>query len=83
VCARYRGNDDDNGLVHESVSESGRVADLRAGEGSENGEEEPQTSCFPSDKLHAPKLTHVFLKLHELHLTLVPLSQKLRTTQLM
>jgi hypothetical protein len=33
----------------------------------------PQRVGFPSYKLHAPRLTHVFLKLHELYLTLVPL----------
>jgi hypothetical protein len=50
----------------------------------ENGENgPPQRAGFPSYKLHAPRLTHVFLKLHELHLTLVPFPQELRTTQIM
>jgi hypothetical protein len=35
-------------------------------------EANPQRTGFVSYKLHAPRLTHVFLKPHEFHLALVP-----------
>jgi hypothetical protein len=42
ACSEVDNGDD--GSVRESVGESGKMVDLRAGEGRENGEEEPPTS---------------------------------------
>jgi hypothetical protein len=44
VCACSEVDDGEDGSVHESLGESGKMDDLQVGEGHENGEEEPPTS---------------------------------------
>jgi hypothetical protein len=44
------------------------------GERHESEGRTPQQAIFPNYKLLALRLTHVFLKLHDLQLTLIPFS---------
>jgi hypothetical protein len=61
------------------------MVDFHRGDHCENDEWErdPQQADFSHLKLHVPRLTHVFLKLHELQLTFVPFLEELRTIQMM